>query len=54
MEVGLSEQVADALGVGVGDALTVVDPDGVRIDVPVTGVLRPVEAAARLWRPRRR
>ncbi|WP_421733200.1 FtsX-like permease family protein [Cellulomonas sp.] len=50
VEVGLSEQVADALGVGVGDALTVVDPDGVRIDVPVTGVFRPVDAAARVWR----
>lgn len=50
VEVGLSEQVAAALGVGVGDALTVVDPDGARIAVPVTGVFRPVDAAARVWR----
>lgn len=50
VEVGLSERVADALGVGVGDELAVVDPDGVPIPVPVTGVFRPVDPDARVWR----
>ncbi|MBT0993318.1 hypothetical protein KIN34_03330 [Cellulomonas sp. DKR-3] len=51
IEVGLSAEVADALGVQVGDTLEVEDLDGGPLDVRVVGVFRAVDPSDPVWRP---
>ncbi|HEV7654452.1 MAG TPA: FtsX-like permease family protein [Mycobacteriales bacterium] len=49
VQVALSQPVAAALGVGPGDRVPVRDPRGQALDVRVSGVFRPLDAADPGW-----
>ena len=46
IEVGLSREVAEALGVEIGDMLPALDPDEVPLTVTVTGIFEPADESA--------